>query len=156
MIFILLGTQDSPFPRILKETEEAANVLNLTEDIYAQAGTTNYSSDRLVVNDYFLGQEYSQLIKDARLIITHGGAGILFKCIHLGKKIICQPRLADLGEHNDNHQLELVEKLAQAGYIYQAKGSILEAMKEIDSFTPAVYQNQNTIAQEIQSFIDSI
>jgi len=156
MILILLGTQDSPFPRILEETENAVNELGLTEEIYAQVGTTPFSSQRMIVKDYFLGEEYNELIKNARLIIAHGGAGILYKAIHLGKKVICQPRRADLGEHNDDHQEELAEKLASAGYIYLAKGTILEAMKEIDNFTPAKYEIKNTIVEEIGNFIDSI
>ncbi|MDR2833987.1 MAG: hypothetical protein LBV67_09755 [Streptococcaceae bacterium] len=156
MILVLLGTQDSPFPRILQEVEKAMKQLNIDEEIYAQTGTTNYQSERLIVKDYFLGEEYERLIHDARLIICHGGAGILYKCIHLGKKIIAMPRLAQLGEHNDNHQVELVHQLASFGYVLEVSGTMEEAMKEADSFIPKKYEAKNTIVPEIVTFIDGI
>lgn len=154
MIFVLLGTQDSPFPRILEETEHAIRELGITEEVYAQTGTTDYKSLRLITKDYFVGQEYDDLFTNARLILAHGGAGVLFKAIHLGKKVIALPRLAVFGEHNDSHQVELVEKLAKSGYIYWAKDSILNALKEIDNFTPKAYDLENNVVEAVQMFID--
>jgi UDP-N-acetylglucosamine transferase subunit ALG13 len=156
MILVLLGTQDSPFPRILRETEEAVKHLGLKDEIYAQIGTTNYHSTRMHIKDYYVGDEYEKLFRKADIIIAHGGAGVLFKAMHLGKKVIAMPRLAELGEHNESHQGELVTKLAEGKYIYEAKGTITDALLEINSFQPRPYDLHNDIAEQIEDYIESI
>ena len=35
----------------------------------------------------------------------------------MGKKVIAVPRLVKYGEHNDNHQLEIVKQFYQTGHI---------------------------------------
>lgn len=155
MLLVLLGTQDSPFPRILKKTEEAILNLPITEEVYAQTGITSFQSRKMIMKDYFLDAEYDRLFQEARIIITHGGAGILFKAIHLGKKIIAVPRCAELGEHNDNHQKELVGKLVELGFIYEAKESIEEAILAVENFEPKPYNLKNDILKTIIEFIEN-
>ncbi|MDR1522314.1 MAG: hypothetical protein LBS28_05660 [Streptococcaceae bacterium] len=154
MIFVLVGTQDSPFLRILKETEKAIKDLNLKEKVYAQVGKTSFSSKLITTQKYFVGKEYEKLIYKARILITHGGAGILFKGIHLGKKIIAIPRKMELGEHNDNHQNELVTKLSKLGYIYEAKNSVKKALLDIDAFDPKPYTLKNDLLNAVENFIE--
>ena len=155
MIFVLLGTQDSPFPRLLKEVEQALFELEITEKIYAQIGETPFKSEKMITKNYFLGEEYKQLLQKARIIITHGGAGILFNAIHLRKKIIAVPRRADFGEHNDNHQQELIQKLASLEFIYESKNGIKEAILAIETFQPKFYTTKNTIIETITAFIEA-
>jgi UDP-N-acetylglucosamine transferase subunit ALG13 len=154
MIFVLLGTQDSPFLRILKETEKAIKELDLKEKVYAQVGETVFSSKLIKTKAYFTSEEYENLMDKARVIITHGGAGILFQAIHLEKKIIAMPRKMQLGEHNDNHQNELVKKLSELGYIYEAKSSIKKALLDINAFQPKPYALKNDILNTVRKFIE--
>ena len=154
MIFVLVGTPDSPFWRILNETEKAIQKLGLKEEVYAQTGCTPFSSKLITTQTYFIGQEYEKLMHQARVIITHGGAGVLFKAIHLGKKVIAMPRKMEFGEHNDNHQAELVTKLFELGLIYEAKGSIKEALLNIDAFQPKSYALKNNLLKAVHNFIE--
>ncbi|MDR0691327.1 MAG: hypothetical protein LBF32_04760 [Streptococcaceae bacterium] len=154
MIFVLVGTQDSPFLRILKETEEAIQELDLKEEVYAQTGDTPFNSKLMKTQAYFMGKKYERLMHEARVIITHGGAGILFKAIHLGKKVIAMPRKMEFGEHNDNHQMELVKKLSELGYIYEAKNSIKEALLDIGVFQPKPYILKNDLLKAVHDFIE--
>jgi len=155
MILVLLGTQDSPFPRILKETEEAIHRLRLPEKVYAQTGTTVYQSNLIEIHEYFLGEEYQNMLGKARIIITHGGAGTMFDAIHLGKKIIVLPRLAELGEHNESHQGELVRKLADLGLVYEARQGITRALIAMEKFIPKPYNLSNNLIEAITNFIEN-
>ncbi|SKA09273.1 UDP-N-acetylglucosamine transferase subunit ALG13 [Pilibacter termitis] len=156
MILIVLGTQDSPFPRILKECEIAAEKLGLTEEIIAQIGTTKYESTRISLKAYYERTEFLRLIEQARVVITHGGAGTIYQCLHSGKKIIVMPRNAEFGEHNDNHQFELTEVLARDGYVLRADTSLVASLSEIDNFTPKPYVTQNDILEVVEQFIEGI
>jgi UDP-N-acetylglucosamine transferase subunit ALG13 len=57
------------------------------------------------------------LIGDARVVVTHAGAGTLLAALEGGRSVVAVPRLASLGEHVDDHQLELCEALERAGLI---------------------------------------
>ena len=52
--------------------------------------------------------------KNASVVISHAGSGALFNSIKAGKKVIAIARLHEFNEMADNHQIELVKKLAMA------------------------------------------
>ena len=44
LIFVTLGTQDKPFPRLLEKIEKQIKKGNIKEDVIVQAGYTKYES----------------------------------------------------------------------------------------------------------------
>jgi UDP-N-acetylglucosamine transferase subunit ALG13 len=56
----------------------------------------------------------------ARVVVTHAGAGSLLTALERGRRILAIPRVAALGEAVDDHQKELCEALATAGHIQWA------------------------------------
>jgi len=58
-----------------------------------------------------------ELYDRASLIITHAGTGSLIKGVKKGKKVIAIPRLVKLGEHIDDHQLEILNEFVQMEYV---------------------------------------
>ena len=50
--------------------------------------------------------------RDADLVITHGGAGSVYRLLELGKPIIVVPNL----ERNDNHQEDLANYMARRNH----------------------------------------
>lgn len=155
MIFVTLGTQDSPFPRILEQMEEAIQQLNIQEQVVAQIGTTKYSSSKMTISNFLIGEKFDRAFNDARFIVTHGGAGSIFKGLSLNKKMIVLPRLAELGEHNESNQLELVEKLEREGYILYARDNLFKSIAQIDSFSPKKYQSDTSeMLSAVKNFIE--
>ena len=45
------------------------------------------------------------------MVVTHAGVGSILTCLLNGKRPVVVPRLAGLGEHVDDHQLELARRL---------------------------------------------
>ncbi|MDR2464714.1 MAG: hypothetical protein LBD38_00355 [Streptococcaceae bacterium] len=156
MIFVILGTQDSPFPRIIDRVLDAKKQLDLEDEIFVQKGTTLYTTPHAHVQDYYEQSEYRSLLKTARVIVTHGGAGTIFQALELGKKIIVMPRNSEFGEHNDNHQFELTKKLANEKYILFAEDDLRDALSKINDFKNKPYQKKNSIQSAVESFIDSL
>ncbi|MDI6654714.1 MAG: glycosyltransferase, partial [Candidatus Hydrothermarchaeota archaeon] len=61
-----------------------------------------------------------QLNKEARIVISHGGAGSIIFALRSGKPVVVVPRLKKFDEHVNDHQLELAKQLEREGKIIGA------------------------------------
>lgn len=153
MIFITLGTQDMPFIRLLEQFQSYYIEHQLTEPVLVQSGFTPFKSELFTVVDYLDKDAFETTMNEAGLVITHGGAGSIFGALHHHKKIIAMPRLAQYHEHNDDHQIELIEQLSSMGHILYVKEDFNEIKDVWEAFVPIPYQTQNTIITLIDAFI---
>lgn len=128
MIFVTLGTQDKCFKRPLEALEEHIKNGKINDEIIVQAGHTKFESEHMQILDYIPFEEFTKYIERADIIITHGGVGSILNSIKLNKKIIAIPRLSEYGEHVNDHQLQIISKMAQEGYIID--GSNLQELPE--------------------------
>lgn len=154
MIYVTLGTQGKDFSRCLKLVESLIIEYNITEEVIAQVGKTSYRPSNFKCFEYVSETDYQKYISEARVVITHAGSGALFSCIKKGKKIIAVARLACYGEMLNDHQTELVAKLTKEGYILDGTNSIIDAWKQLDTFTPRPCDFECTLPQEIGKLID--
>lgn len=154
MVFITLGTQGNQFPRCLKMVEQLIEELNPNHEFIAQLGNTKYTSDKIKCFEYISENEFSYLIGQADVVITHAGSGALFSAIKQGKKAIAVARLKRFNEMLNDHQTELVTKLCREGYILDGTYSIVDAWKKLDSFNPRPCDFECTLPQEISALID--
>lgn len=128
MLFVTLGTQDKCFKRPLEALEEHIKNGDIKDEIIVQAGHTKFESKYMKILDYIPYDEFSKYIEKADVVITHGGVGNILSSIKLHKKIIAIPRLAKYGEHINDHQLQIISKMAQDGYIID--GSNLDKLPD--------------------------
>ena len=123
MILVIVGTAD--FQRLVKKMDEIAGEID--EEVVMQIGRTNY---RPINAHYFTFiDSLDNYMYEARLIVGHGGAGTIISALMHNKKLIAVPRLKDLKEHFDDHQLELVRELDNKHLIVGVFD--LENLKEI-------------------------
>jgi UDP-N-acetylglucosamine transferase subunit ALG13 len=61
-----------------------------------------------------------QLLRDADIVICHGGSGSLITALRAGCRVISMPRLFEQGEHYDNHQAEITDAFVARGLIWSA------------------------------------
>lgn len=113
MIFVTLGTQDKPFKRLLDYVENS----NIQDEFIVQAGFTDYETKKFKIYKYLDKDEFDNYIKDADLVICHGGVGTIVSCLNDEKKVLAVPRLSKYGEHQNNHQLQIVNAYKQKGYL---------------------------------------
>lgn len=64
--------------------------------------------------------EVQQLLREASIVVCHGGTGSLITGLRQGCHVIAMPRLASLGEHYDDHQAEITQAFANRGLILVA------------------------------------
>ena len=141
MIFVTLGTHELPFTRLLKEVDKTIDLLDLQEEIIVQSGHTTYRSDRMQLYPFFTFEEMDAMYEKADLLITHAGTGSVISGIRKNKKVIAAPRLKMYGEHNDDHQIQLVDAFEAAGHIlvWRDGDSLAEIIKQTEVFTPTPF-----------------
>ena len=150
MIFVTVGTQPNGFLRCLVEVERLIEKYNITEEVIAQIGNTDFKTDKFKTVRFTGENEFKELIKNSSVVITHAGSGAIFNSIKAGKKVLAMARLHDFNEMADNHQTELVKKLSEGGYIIDGTYSLVEAWPKLEGFVP----RENDFKCEIVSMLD--
>src|SRR6185437_3288644 len=113
VIFVTLGTHEQPFDRAL----DLVAALARRETVLVQHGATPPRPGLSGVewSEYLDWAPLTALMRDADVVITHAGVGSAVTAIRAGKKPVLVPRLARYGEHVDDHQLQIAERLAEFG-----------------------------------------
>jgi UDP-N-acetylglucosamine transferase subunit ALG13 len=113
--FVSVGNGHQDFSRLLNEVKRIAP--NLPQPVIVQHGRTPFESDSIKHFAFVDSAEFGRLLRVTTLIITHGGAGSVFRALKLGKRPVVVPRQHDFNEHVDDHQVTFVNELAQAGLV---------------------------------------
>ena len=109
MIFVTVGNARAPFYRLVKKVDDMAE--RLDEEMIIQLGYTKYAPEYAECFDFRPYHEIRELIKEARVVISHGGEGAIIDALILGKPIIAVPRLKKYKEHINDHQMDLVREM---------------------------------------------
>ena len=158
MILVTLGTQDKEFTRLLIEIDRLIDKKVIKDEVIVQAGYTKYESKNMKIFDYVSKEELEKYMDKADYIITHAGVGTIFDCLNKNKKIIAVPRLAKYKEHNNDHQLELIEEFKKENLILTAieMDELEDAIKKISKFKPNKYESNNkNMVNLVGSYIDN-
>lgn len=113
MILTIVGTHEQQFNRLVA----AVDALQTDEPRVTQYGHSTTIPQHGTARDFIPFDEVERLIGEARIVIAHAGTGTVMHALSLGKVPVVVPRLAQFGEHVDDHQLELVESLNELGLI---------------------------------------
>lgn len=145
MILVTLGTQDKSFERLLKAIEKQVKKGTIQEEVIVQAGYTKYSSDSMKIFDLVDPKKLDRLMKEARIIITHGGVGSILGALKYGKPVIAAARLSKYGEHTNDHQKQIVEEFEKEGYLLALRDfqKLDQFLLKCNTFKPKRYRSNN-------------
>ncbi|MGY4688894.1 PssE/Cps14G family polysaccharide biosynthesis glycosyltransferase [Salibacterium sp. K-3] len=159
MIFIVLGTHELPFTRLLDETERLIDNGTITDNVVVQSGHTDYTSEDMSLTPFLPFEEMDRTFDEARIVICHGGTGSIITGVKKEKPVIAVPRLAEYGEHNDNHQTEIVEQFQSTGHIIgmEHPSELAEALTQAETFEPEPFvSGRDNILDILRNFIDRV
>ncbi|GGK01683.1 beta-1,4-galactosyltransferase [Lentibacillus kapialis] len=159
MILVVLGTHELPFTRLLNEVERLKTDGIIQEDVIVQHGHTAYQSDNLILKPFVSFEEMDLLYEQARLIITHAGTGSIIMGLRKAKHVIACPRLSKYGEHNDDHQLQIVSALAGQGHMlsWEEDTRLEDVIRQIEAFQPKPFKSgREQIYELIENFIREV
>lgn len=159
MIFITLGTQDKNFKRLLKAVDKQIELGNIRDKVIVQAGYTKYNSNRMTIFDFLSHEDELKFVDQSDLIITHGGVASIMEAITSNKKTIAVPRLKKYNEHDNDHQLQIIDSFSELGYLLPLKDlkDFDTVLLKINKFEPKPFvSNTNHIIKLIENFIEEI
>ena len=121
MIFVCVGSREYQFNRLLKKLDELVGEGKITDEVIGQIGGSEYEPQNYKWHRFMDRDEFQRHRMEADLIISHGGTGALIGALKLEKQVIAVPRLAQFGEHIDDHQTQITGVLAGEGYLREVR-----------------------------------
>lgn len=111
MIFVTVGTHEQGFDRLVKEIDRLKEKNVIQEDVIIQKGYTEYEPQHCESYKLIDYDKLQQYLKEARIIITHGGPASFIAPLSIGKTPIVVPRQKEFNEHVNDHQVEFVKQV---------------------------------------------
>ena len=160
MILVTLGSQDKAFTRLLENIDKEIEKGNIKEKVVVQAGYTvdKYQTNNMELFGLVDRDEFRRLVSECSLLITHGGVGSILVGLKAGKKVIACPRLFKYKEHMNDHQVQIINEFAEAGYIlaYNENDKLSDILEKAKKFKPKKYvSNTENFINIIKDFIDN-
>lgn len=159
MIFITLGSQKFQFDRLLKKVDELVEQGIITDEIIAQVGASEYIPKHYEYVKFMDREKFAETMDQCSVVITHGGTGVIIGAVKKGKKVIAVPRLAQYGEHVDDHQLQLLQqfddlKIICACYDLDKLDDYYQELEQME-FRPYV-SNTQVIIDSIDEYLQTL
>lgn len=155
LTMVTVGT-GMPFDRMVGAVNDLVKIGKLEKPVKAQVGGTNKHFDCI---EYFAGcthQELIEILEQSQLVICHAGTGSILEALNAGCKVVAMARRADLGEHYDDHQLQIASALEERGLIAVAKdeNDVGRAIEQARQFPDRkVTYDPDSLAKEIKRFL---
>jgi len=147
MIFVTVGTHEQPFNRLVKEIDDLKKSGVITEDVIIQTGYSTYEPKYCQWSKLIPYQQMVKNVKDARIVITHGGPASFIMPLQVGKIPIVVPRQHQFNEHINDHQVEFARNVAERmGTII-----VIENMSKLGE----TIANYNTIVKNMRYEVSS-
>lgn len=163
MIFVTVGTHEQPFDRLIECIDNLKSEGIIKEEVVIQIGYSTYKPVNCKWQKLFSYQEMTELMKDARIIITHGGPSSFIMSLQIGKTPIVVPRRHEFNEHVNNHQVSFTKAVAERmGTIIVVNdmdklGTIIVKYDEIISgMDSGLKSNNSRFNKELKEIVDEM
>lgn len=113
MIFVTVGTHEQPFNRLVEAVDMLAQQGVLTEEVIIQTGYSTYTPQHCKWQNLFPYAQMEEMVRQARIVVTHGGPASFMMPLQMGKVPVVVPRQHRFGEHVNDHQMEFCKALSQ-------------------------------------------
>jgi len=111
MIFVTVGTHEQPFNRLVEYMDMWASEHD--EEVIMQTGFSTYEPKHCEWSKLYPYSQMVELVKKARIVITHGGPSSFIMPLQIGKIPIVVPRKKEFYEHVNDHQVEFSKAVAE-------------------------------------------
>ena len=155
MIFVSVGTQKFQFNRLLKKMDEFAE--KRTEEVFGQIGYSDYVPKNYQFAAHLSREDFDASVQRSDLVITHGGVATIVTALKFGKPVIVVPRLAEFGEHVDDHQVEIADVFSEQNLVmkYENGEDLADLINRARTFEFAKYvSRRDVVVKTIQEYFE--
>ena len=114
--------------------------LHPDEQVVAQIGESDYRPNHVKWHRFLNPSDHEDLLTRARCVVGHAGMGTILGAMDHRKPLVVMPRVAQYGEHRNDHQVATVRKLMGRGMFCLAENEI-ELFEHL--LAPALPQPEN-------------
>lgn len=112
-VVVTLGTyRGYPFTRLVRRLQ---GILPPEAEVLWQTGDTDVSELGIAGHDAIPEAELTEAMREADLVVAHAGVGTALAAFEVGKCPLLVPRRFSLGEHVDDHQVQIAGELCGRG-----------------------------------------
>lgn len=140
MIFVTVGTHEQPFDRLVSMIDALKGKGVIDEDVIIQTGYSTYEPKHCTWSKLLPYSDMVKNVKDARIVITHGGPSSFIMPLQEGKIPVVVPRQEKYGEHVNDHQLTFCQE------VQQRQKNIL-VVQDTDQLEDAIANYDEKVAQ---------
>lgn len=143
MILVTVGTQKFQMDRLLKAVDALACSGALDGTFFIQSGHSTYAPEHCQYASFLKKEEMEEKMDQCSVLLSHAGVGTILMGLKRGKKVIVVPRLQKFGEHVDDHQIEIAESFAKAGYIRMVRDTdaLAEEINRCKDWMPRAFES---------------
>ncbi len=154
MILVTVGASLFPFERLMRAIEE----LPVREPLVIQHGPAVLHRTDARCIPYLPLDDLAGLVREARVVVTHAGAGSILLALTNAKRPVVVPRLRAFGETVDDHQLDSARRFARAGLVTVVE-DITRLAESIDSSsaTPIELSTEEVpLVRELRTYVSEV
>lgn len=156
MIFVTVGTHEQQFNRLIKKIDELKRDGIINEEVFIQTGYSTYEPQYCEWQKLIPYSEMIQRVREARIVITHGGPASFIMPLQEGKIPVVVPRQVQFDEHVNDHQVEFSK------FIEERQGNIIvvtdieDLEKTITNYDALILSPSNSIKSNNNQFNKNI
>jgi len=151
---VTVGSHYQGFERLIRKMDEIAG--RIDEEVVMQIGNTDYKPVNARYFDFEKYTKMQQLNRDARVVVSHAGAGSILTALEQKSPVIIVPRLKKFEEAIDDHQLEIAEAMSENQRI-KAVYDVNELEDCLQSDLNFVDErNENRLVDSVKDYLSSI
>jgi len=144
LLLVLVGTDIHPFDRLVVWVQRWLTDRGSTAPrCVMQRGTSTPPDEPATSVAFFPHEELQRTVREAAIVVSHGGPATITECRRSGRLPIVVPRDPALREHVDGHQQRFARMFARSGLIRLAeseadlRAALDQAMAQPDAFDVA-------------------
>jgi len=160
MIFVTVGTHEQQFDRLVKTIDEMVKDNRITEEVIIQYGYCNYIPKYCLAEKFFSYAKMREYVKNARIVITHGGPSSFIMALQEKKIPIVFPREKKFNEHVNNHQVDFcksiegrLNNIIVVDSDFELEESILNYNKLLSTKNLGIQSNNENFVAELNMII---
>jgi len=156
MVVVLTGMTRFPFQRLLNLVKNMAKKKPDWQFWVQKGKGCLQTTKNIKVENFALFGEVQKKIKQADIVITHGGPASIFLCLKAGKKPCVLARSKQWKEQVNDHQVVFVDYLEKEGRVFKLKDGEWPSIYSIRAMKALVNKPQQKLINKLTSYLDSL